>query len=69
MPIVIVKPEVTLAKVGFKIPSDLLTEIKAYCEAFKVENLSDFFCQSAQYVLKTDRDWNKIHNQKFAEKN
>ena len=30
----------------------------------KIKTVDDFFCQASQYVLKTDRDWIKIHKEK-----
>ena len=64
MPLINAKPEVKFEKIRFKIPSDLLQEIKAYCEAFEIKTIDNFFSEAAQYVLKTDRDWIKIHKEK-----
>lgn len=61
MPLISAKPEIKPEKVSFKIPGDLLQEIKNYCEAFGIKTIDNFFSEAAQYVLKTDRDWIKIH--------
>jgi len=64
MPLIIAKPEIKSEKIRFKIPGDLLSEIKDYCEAFGIKSIDNFFCEAAQYVLKTDRDWIKIRKEK-----
>ncbi len=64
MPLISAKPEVKLERIRFKIPGDLLQEIKAYCEAFEIKTIDNFFSEAAQYILKTDRDWIKIHKEK-----
>jgi hypothetical protein len=64
MPLIIAKPELKFEKIRFKIPTDLVQEIKGYCEAFGIKTVDDFFCQASQYVLKTDRDWIKIQKEK-----
>ena len=64
MTLIIAKLELKFEKIRFKIPADLLAEVKAYCEAFEIKTIDDFFCQASQYVLKTDRDWIKIHKEK-----
>ncbi len=64
MPLISAKPEVKIEKIRFKIPEDLLAEIKAYCEAFEIKTIDNFFCEASHYVLKTDRDWIKIHKEK-----
>ena len=43
MPLISVKPEVKLERIRFKIPGDLLQEIKNYCEAFEIKTLENFF--------------------------
>ncbi len=64
MPLITAKPELKFEKIRFKIPSNLLQEINAYCEAFEIKTVDDFFCQAFEYVLKTDRDWHKIRQEK-----
>lgn len=60
MALIIAKPELKFEKIRFKIPADLVQEIKGYCEAFGIKTVDDFLCEAAQYVLKMDRDWIKI---------
>ncbi len=64
MPLISAKPELKFDKIRLKVPADLLQEIKQYCETFEIKTIDDFFCQASQYVLKTDRDWIKIHKEK-----
>ena len=64
MALIIAKPELKFEKIRLKIPVDLVQEIKDYCEAFGIKNIDNFLCEAAQYVLKTDRDWIKIHKEK-----
>ncbi len=64
MPLINAKPELKFDKIRFKVPTDLLQEIKAYCEAFGIKTIDNFLCEASQYVLKTDRDWIKIQKEK-----
>jgi hypothetical protein len=64
MPLISAKSEIKPEKVSFKVASDLLQEIKEYCEAFEIKAIDNFFCEAAHYVLKNDRDWIKIHKEK-----
>ena len=64
MPIVTPKADVKIKKLSIQLPDNLLQEIEAYCHAFGIQDIGDFLCQAGQYVLKTDRDWVKIKNQK-----
>jgi metal-responsive CopG/Arc/MetJ family transcriptional regulator len=65
MPIVVPKADVKMKKLSIQLPENLLQEIEAYCNAFGVKDVEDFLCQAGHYVLKTDRDWVKIKNQKL----
>lgn len=64
MPLITAKLELKFEKIRFKISTELLAEVKAYCEAFGIKTVDNFLSEAAHYVLKTDRDWIKIRQEK-----
>jgi hypothetical protein len=64
MPLITAKPELRFEKICFKISTELLAEVKAYCETFGIRAVDNFLSEAAEYVLKTDRDWIKIRQEK-----
>jgi len=61
----IIKPTCGSKKklVKIKLCECLFDEIQKYCEWAKIQNMDDFFEQSAQYVLDKDKDWKKKNKQ------
>ena len=64
MPIITPHQVKTIEKIRMQIPSDLLEEVKNYCKEFSISEMEEFFVGAAKYVLKKDRDWQKIINKK-----
>lgn len=60
MPIITPSQTKNLEKIRIQVPSVLLDEIKSYCKEFSISEMEDFFNEAAKYVLKNDRDWQKI---------
>ncbi len=64
MPLITAKLELKFEKIRFKISTELLAEVKAYCETFGIKAVDNFLSEAAHYVLITDRDWKKIRQEK-----
>jgi hypothetical protein len=60
MPIIVPNQAKTFEKIRIQVPSVLLEEIKNYCKEFSISETEDFFNEAAKYVLKMDKDWQKI---------
>lgn len=60
MPIINPSQAKNLEKIRIQTPSVLLDEIKNYCKEFSIAEMEDFFNEAAKYVLKSDKDWQKI---------
>ena len=60
MPIIMPNQAKTYEKIRIQVPSDLLEEVKNYCKEFSISEMGEFFVEAAKYVLKKDRDWQKI---------
>jgi hypothetical protein len=60
MPIITPNQTKNLEKIRIQVPSVLLDEIKSYCKEFSISEMEDFFNEAAKYVLKSDKDWQKI---------
>ena len=59
MPILAPTEEIKIVTVKLKMSEDLLTEIKAYMEAYSITKLDDFFTKTTQHILESDNDWKK----------
>ena len=64
MPIISPNQAKSFEKVRVQVPEDLLNEIRSYCKEFSIVNVEDFFNEAAKYVLKMDKDWQKIYKKK-----
>jgi hypothetical protein len=60
MPIITPSQTKNLEKIRIQTPSVLLDEIKSYCKEFSISEVEDFYNEAAKYVLKNDKDWQKI---------
>jgi len=60
MPIITPSQAKSFERIRIQVPSDLLEEVKNYCKEFSITEPEDFFNEAAKYVLKMDKDWQKI---------
>ncbi|KTD66485.1 hypothetical protein Lsan_0430 [Legionella santicrucis] len=51
------KKIVEQTKIKLEIDKELFDKINNYCAWIGISDLNDFFTQSAQFILDTDKDW------------
>lgn len=44
-------------KIKLEVENDLFDKINDYCAWVGISNINDFFTQSAQFILDSDKDW------------
>ena len=59
MPIIKSTKNTKTEKVKFSIDSDVIKEIKQYCDWASVKDIGIFFEQAAEFVLNKDSEWKK----------
>ena len=64
MPILQPSTQGNLSTITAKLPITLKQEIKDYCEFAKISNVQEFVVQSAEYILKKDKEWIKHRKEK-----
>ena len=59
MPIIKSNKDLKTEKIKLIINAELLQEINQYCTWAKVEDITTFFEQAAEFVLSKDSEWKK----------
>jgi len=59
MPIIKSIKKTKTEKVKLSIDSDLIKEVKQYCDWASVKDINIFFEQAAEFVLNKDSEWKK----------
>jgi hypothetical protein len=59
MPIIKSTKNTKTEKVKLSIDSDVIKEVKQYCDWASVKNVNIFFEQAAEFVLNKDSEWKK----------
>ena len=57
MPLIKAKKKIEKDQLRINIDSNLLTNIKNYCDWAGVQKIDEFLEQAAQYILTKDKEW------------
>lgn len=62
MPLLKPSNKTTKEQIRINIEKELIEHMEAYCQWAGIKKIDEFIEQAAQFILKKDKDWQKVAN-------